>query len=119
MIITIIIPDERPTSWNKFYAGKHWSFRKREAERVHQLVRAYLDPDWPMFDKPVEIEFRVYFANRRLQLDWSNIPAKLYEDGLIGWLIKDDSPKYVIAGRVLSLVDRDNPRIEIRIREVK
>jgi hypothetical protein len=118
-MITITIPNEKPMSWNKFYAGKHWSVRKAEADRVHQLVRAYLDPDWSMFDGPVEIEFRVYFSNRRLQLDWSNIPAKLYEDGLIGWLLKDDNPKYVIGGRVLSLIDRKNPRVEIKIMEAK
>jgi hypothetical protein len=115
--ITIILPGERPMSWNKLYSGKHWNVRHTEAARVHLLVRAYLDPDWPMFDCPVEIEVRVYFAKN--PFDWSNIPAKMYEDGLIGWLIKDDSPKFVQAGRVVSLLDRRNPRVEIEIKPIE
>lgn len=116
--VTIIIPDEKPMSWNEFYSGKHWTFRKREVDRVHQLVRAYIDPNWPMFTKPVTIEFRAYFANKKVRLDWVNVSAKLYEDALIGWLIKDDNPDYVISGKIISMIDRKNPRIEIELREV-
>lgn len=118
--IILTLEGEQPISWNKMYSGSlHWNERREEAARVHLAVRVALDPDWVMFDKLVEIEMRVYFANRRLQLDWANIPAKIYEDGLIGWLIKNDSPKYVRGGRVLSLLDRQNPRVEIEIREVE
>jgi hypothetical protein len=40
----IILNDEQPISWNSLYAGKHWTHRKREADRVHMLVRAAIDP---------------------------------------------------------------------------
>lgn len=114
---TLTLEGEQPMSWNKVYAGLHWSDRKAEAERVHLAVRVAIDPNELMFDKLVSITVRAYFKNRRLQLDASNIPAKLYEDGLIGWLIKDDSPKYVRSMTTVSLLDRQNPRIEIEIKE--
>lgn len=115
--ITLMLEGEQPMSWNKMYAGLHWSDRKAEADRVHLAVRVAIDPNEPMFDKPVSITIRAYFKNRRLQLDASNIAAKLYEDGLIGWLIKDDSPQYVRSMTTVSLLDRQNPRIEIEIKE--
>ena len=93
IIITLL--DEQPISWNKMYSGLHWAKRRQEANRVHLTVRAALNPDWLMFDKPVAITIRSYFKDKRVQLDASNIAAKLYEDGLIGWLIEDDSPEFV------------------------
>lgn len=116
--ITLVIPGEKPVSWNKFYSGTHWSKRNAEANRVHLVVRAAIDPDWPMFETPVQITIRAYFKNRRLQLDASNIAAKLYEDGLIGWLIKDDGPQFVRSMTTVSLVDRNSPRVEIEIKEI-
>ncbi len=115
--ITLILDDEQPISWNKMYAGLHWSNRRDEAARVHMVVRAAINPDWPMFDKPVAITVRGYFKNKRVQLDASNIPAKIYEDGLIGWLIKDDKPQYVRSMTTVSLLDRTKPRVEIEIKE--
>jgi hypothetical protein len=116
--VTLTLDGEQPMSWNKMYAGLHWSSRHEEADRVHLAVRISLDPDWPMFEQPVAITIRAYFKNKRVQLDASNVPAKLYEDGLIGWLIKDDSPKYVRSMTTVSLLDRNNPRVEIEIEEV-
>ncbi len=118
-ITTLILPKEQPISWNKMYAGQHWSKRHTEAPRVHLAVRVELDPDWPMFDTPVAITVTAYFKNKRVQLDASNIPGKLYEDGLIGWLIADDNPQYVRSMTTVSLLDRNNPRVEIEIREVE
>jgi hypothetical protein len=114
--ITLVLEGEQPMSWNKIYAGLHWSNRKTEARRVHMAVRTALDPDWPMFDGPVAITVTAYFKNRRLQLDASNIAAKMYEDGLIGWLIEDDSPQYVRSMTTISLLDRERPRVEIEVK---
>jgi len=116
--VTLILEDEQPMSWNKIYAGLHWSERKEEAARVHLAVRAALDPDLPIFDKPVAITVTAYFKNKRFQLDASNIPAKIYEDGLIGWLIDDDSPQYVQSVTTVSLIDQNNPRVLIEIKEI-
>lgn len=116
--ITLTLPSEQPMSWNKMYSGLHWSKRREEAARVHLAVRGALDPNEPMFDKAVAITVRAYFRNKRVQLDASNVAAKLYEDGLIGWLIEDDSPKYVRSMTTVSLRDRKNPRVEIQIEEI-
>lgn len=115
--LTIIIPEERPTSWNKYYSGEHWSKRNKEAGRVHWLVRAYLDPESPIFDTLVDIEVAVYFENNNIRLDASNITAKLYEDGLIGHLIENDSWRQVRSVKTITLLDRVDPRVEITITE--
>lgn len=117
--VTIVIPNERPISWNKMYAGVHWAKRADEALRVHLVVRAYLDPDCPMFDGLVRIKMCVYSKNRRVQLDADNICSKLYIDGLIGWLIRDDDAKHVRSVETVTLLDRQNPRVEIKITEVE
>lgn len=117
--ITLMLEGEQPISWNKMYAGLHWSKREIEARRVHLAVRVALDPDWPMFDRPVHITVTAYFKNKRVQLDCSNVPSKLYEDGLIDWLIKDDDPQYVRSMTTVSLLDRQNPRVEIEIKEIE
>lgn len=101
-------------SWNKFYSGMHWSKRKAEADRVHLLVRSAIDPNWPMFEAPVEIRITAYFDSR--PTDASNICGKIFEDGLVGWLIKDDSPEYVKSFTTASRIDPDNPRVEIEIK---
>lgn len=116
--VKLILPDEKPISWNKMYSGRHWSERSAEAKRVHMVVRAALDPEWAIFDVPVAITVTAYFKNKRVQLDASNIAAKFYEDGLIGWLITDDKPAYVQSMTTVSLLDRSNPRVEIEVRAI-
>lgn len=117
-IVILTLIDEKPMSWNKMYSGMHWADRLAEAERVHLAVRVAVDPNDQKFDKPVAITVRAYFKDKRSQLDASNITAKLYEDGLIGWLIEDDNPQHVQSMTTISLIDRENPRVEIEIKEV-
>lgn len=109
----IILEGERPISLNDWYSGKHWSVRKAEADRVHRIVRGGIDPNWPMFEVKVDIVVTVYFKNR--PYDSCNIPAKPYIDGLIGWLIQDDSMKYVRSTKTIPLIDKANPRVEIEV----
>jgi hypothetical protein len=117
--VTLILEDEQPIGLNRLLAREHWTIRNEEVTRVKLAVRVAIDPNEPMFDKPVAITIRAYFKNKSVQLDASNVPAKLYEDGLIDWLIKDDSPQYVRSMTTVSLLDRQNPRIEIEIKEAK
>lgn len=117
MSVTITIPDEKPVSWNKFYAGRHWSNRKAEADRVHALVRAFIDPDSEPFNCPVDITITAYFKGRVLDPD--NICSKLYIDGLKGWIIADDNRRHVRGVRSVSEVDRKNPRLVIEVRPVE
>ena len=112
--VTLFLPGERPVSWNVYYGGKHWTQRQREAQRVHALVRAALDPEQAPFAGPVNITLIAFFSGRPLDPD--NICAKLYIDGLKGWLIADDDRRHVRSVRVVSEVDRANPRLEIEVR---
>lgn len=80
---------------NKIYAGVHWSKRKKQAEEIHNLVRYELYRQKiprRMFQKPVELIFKY---NSRLDLSNHSYLAKLIEDALKGYLIADDSRKYV------------------------
>lgn len=119
----IVMPNERPVSWNKIYESRHWIFRKNLASSVHRKVIRVLEEmgyrpldKTKMFTKPVEIDVTAYFKNRPLDAD--NIGAKLYIDALKFICIMDDGPKYVRAVTTRSRVDSQNPRVEIEIKEV-
>ncbi len=119
----IVMPNERPVSWNKIYESRHWIFRKNLASSVHRKVIRRLEEmgyrpldKTKMFTKPVEIDVTAYFKNRPLDAD--NIGAKLYIDALKFICIMDDGPKYVRAVTTRSRVDSLNPRVEIEIKEV-
>lgn len=113
-ITHVVIPDERPQSWNKTYAGQHWAKRKAEVERVRLALRAALDPDQcVVYTEPVDIEIIVCFNARPLDAD--NIPAKLYIDALKGWLLEDDDRRCVRSVKTVALVDPARPRVEIEI----
>ena len=120
----IVLQDERPISWNTFYAGVHWSKRKEEADRVHSLVWLELHGYFPetsedvvMFDNRVDIHVTTYFKNRPQDPD--NICVKPYIDGLIGDVIVDDTREFVRKVTVQSEIDKDNPRVEIEITEAE
>jgi hypothetical protein len=114
MIIEIVLPDHRPPSWNTIYAGVHHSKRKQVADAIHVLVRAYIDPDWPMYSVPVNITVQATFKGKRA-LDPCNIPAKLYIDGLLGHLLQDDGPKYVFSVTTKSVPSGGDDYVTITI----
>lgn len=113
----LILSGERPISWNQIYVSNHWSYRKIFSDQIHQAVKAALliagitKPT--LFPYKVNITITAFFKGR--VMDSSNIPAKIYEDGLKGILIKDDSPKYVGSVTTRSEKDEENPRVEIEI----
>lgn len=84
-------------SLNAYYAGKHWSVRKKDADFWHALVFEALYRQKSI--KPIEmatepVSITCLFHD---SLDCSNHAAmvKMIEDALKGVVIKDDSPKYV------------------------
>lgn len=101
-MIEFTIPyPERKSEWsrrfglNSYYSGKHWSIRKRDADYFHKIVRVALKKSHirpVLFSSPVYMYF--YFNDR---LDCSNhaVYVKLIEDALKGYLIADDSRKFV------------------------
>jgi hypothetical protein len=112
--VTLTLRGERPPSWNKAYAGQHWAARKAEADRIHQAIRACVDPgDCAPFTVPVDVTIYVYFANHPQDAD--NIPAKLYVDGLKGWWLTDDDRRFVRSVRTVAEVDKRHPRVVIEI----
>ncbi len=83
-------------SLNSIYSGKKWYTRQNQASKIHQLVRNELiNQRVPkkLFENPARIEF---YWNSLLDLDNHGYVAKLIIDGLKGYLIRDDSKKYII-----------------------
>ena len=110
----IVLENERPWSWNKLYAGVHWTKRAEEADRVHDLVGWTLREmhTYSMFiNTRVDIQVVAYFKNRPLDSD--NIVSKMYIDGLKGFVIKDDTREFVRKVTTQSEVDKEFPRVEI------
>lgn len=81
---------------NAYYAGKHWSKRREDAQYWHRIVREQIRLQHVRtvpFDKPVEIHF---YWNDNLDLSNHAVMAKMIEDALKGILIRDDSRAYVV-----------------------
>lgn len=122
-MLKLILQGERPMSVNKIYAGTHWTMRRNEAQRVHDVVFYEIRKLWlhskiktPIFTQKVTIVVTAYFAHH--PLDASNIPGKIYEDGLKGYVIADDTLLHVDSMMTRSRMDPQNPRVEIEIEEV-
>ena len=80
---------------NAIYAGKHWKARQADAKFWHQLVHSELARQGirkQVFKNPVRISF---FWNDKLDCSNHAYMGKMIEDALKGWLIEDDSRKYV------------------------
>lgn len=108
------------SAWNKqfslnaYYAGKHWSQRKKDADFWHLLVfeavhRLKRTQNVEMATEPVQIS--CYFND---SLDCSNHAAmvKMIEDALKGVVIQDDSPKYV---KGIFMGFHDDPCIRVKV----
>lgn len=111
----LVIPDEEALSYNEILR-LHWKKRNVEANRCKQVVGLYLPHDVPMFTEVVDIALVAYYADRRR--DSCNLPIKLYVDGLLKRVIKNDSPRYVRS--VLGFSKRASvPRLEIYIKKAE
>lgn len=82
-------------SLNAYWAGKHYRARAKDAREIHDLVWLAL--------KQARIRKQVFKQPVRIIFDWddncdcSNHAAlcKMIEDALKGWVIEDDSRRYV------------------------
>jgi len=80
---------------NTYYAGVHWTKRKKVADEVHQIVKISLMQckiKRKVFKKPVEIRLKF---NSRLDIDNHGFLTKMIIDGMKDHLIEDDSRKFV------------------------
>ena len=80
---------------NAYYSGKHWSVRAKDSSYWHTLTwEAMARARIPKraLEVPVEIWFR---WNDGLDIDNHSSMGKMILDGMKGYLLKDDKPKYV------------------------
>ena len=82
-------------SLNAYWAGKNYRERARDAREIHALVilalkkaRIRKQP----FREPVEIVFR---WDDGLDVDNHGALGKMISDAIKGWVIQDDSPRWV------------------------
>lgn len=101
---------------NAYWSGKHWAKRKADAEYWHRLVHAELRRQGikpRLFKNPVTITFR---WNDRLDLTNHAAMSKMIEDAVKGWIIQDDSRRWV---REIHHLWHEENYIEVEIKEVK
>lgn len=112
----IVLIDERPKSWNVL-KRLHWREWQDEVERVKRLIVSALGGIRQPIGGKVKITVTAYYKSR--PHDASNVPAKLYEDGLIAaGLLTDDNPAFVDEMTTRSRIDRERPRVEIELEGV-
>lgn len=91
--IEITIPDYRAVSWNKLYAGQHWSKRTEMKLLAKALVREQLDPNQQPFQEPVDISIIAVYKHHPVDSD--NVCDKILIDALKDFVIVDDDIAYV------------------------
>ena len=86
---------EKNYGMNSLYAGKHWSKRKREAEYIKTVVWYAMKMSGVkrrLFERPVCIRLSY---NDRMDCDNHGYMTKMVIDGMRGYLLEDDTRKYV------------------------
>ena len=118
----LVLEGEKPVSWNTIWSSPHWTERKNIADAIQVIVakaRGEIDPEIEPPPLPVDITFVAYQKNRTKKgktmplVDCDNLLAKPYIDALKGWWIRDDDPTCVRSVRLYSMVDNEQPRLEI------
>lgn len=80
---------------NAYYAGKHYQQRKKDARELHELTWAALKKariKKQMVSGPVEVCF---YWDDRLDCDNHAVIGKAVVDALKGWILPDDSARWV------------------------
>ena len=88
---------------NAYYAGKHWSARKRDAEELHWMTRSAM--------RPVDVTF---LWDDRLDIDNHAVLGKAIVDGMKGYILQDDNRRYV---RRVCHEFWDGGEIQVEVRE--
>lgn len=79
---------------NRYWAGVHWSVRKKNADAMHDTVAAVLSSakiKRETFAKPVKVTF---WHDDRLDIDNHAVIEKLIVDSLRGWLLENDDKRF-------------------------
>ena len=99
---------------NAYYAGKHWSARKRDADELHWLTRSAMRRCGireTLLQKPVEITFR---WNDGLDIDNHAVLGKAIVDAMKGYILRDDNRRCV---KKISHEFWDGESVEVEVRE--
>lgn len=113
----MIVLKGRPVSVNSMYwqRGK-CRYLTAEGKAWKALVQYEAIRQWkkPILEGRVGMEYRMYFADR-IRRDLANY-EKLIGDSLTGIVYKDDSQIDHLT--FIRFIDKDNPRIELRVWEI-
>lgn len=122
IIFTIDYPSSKKekSEWNRryglnaYYAGKHYYQRKKDAEILHYITvkalrKAGIKKE--IIECPVEI---LFFWDDGLDCDNHAVIGKAILDALKGWIIIDDSRKYV---KKISHEFWDGGKIKVEVRK--
>jgi len=101
----LTIYDETGPTLNQFYAGMHYSKRKKLKDTWKLLTRiAVAQQDIKRVEVyPVTIDCRVVFGPGKRRYDWENcsVTMKMIQDALCSLgIIDDDNHKYISGGRI-------------------
>lgn len=119
--IHIIIPRELPDlnsyikalNSNRFIGAK---MKKEATEYIAWITKKYKNK----IDPPYFFEFSWYLKNMKKDFDNVAFGKKFLLDGLqVSGVIKQDSQKFVVGFSDMFYIDRDEPRVEIIIRQVE
>jgi len=101
MIYEITLTDLPKVSLNQFYAGGHWSKRKKLKDKYYWLVRSQVERK---FDKPCTVKYDFFFTKDVLDVSNCSGMLKMIEDVLF----PDDSYKIVKGISITSNKAKEN-----------
>ena len=116
----IVIDNYKCPSWNTFYAGVHWTKRKKKADEIHSLVFGIVhNIKKKVYKLPVKIEIDIHYKDRRRR-DPDNACIKPFIDGLVqSGILKDDSSKEIEEISIRLRTEQKEDKITINIYEQK
>lgn len=106
----IILYDLPKVSANQFYAGVHWSKRKKLKDTYKLLIRSQTKQK---FIKPCNVEYRFMFKNKPLDCSNTNGMLKMIEDCLF-----DDDSINVVKSISMTSLKGSFDKVEIVVNEI-
>lgn len=110
--LVLTIDDFRPQSWNKLLRMSPPQWHTQVLATKNAVISSLNNVEYTMFGERVDIAVNLY--SRSKNMDSSNVPLKLFEDGLLKSVIRDDSPRYVRRITTMSAVGSKS-KVEIII----
>ena len=117
MKTTLQLPDNLKVSLNQYYAGMHWTKRKKLKDDYLIWFSQYKNK-FQKFTSQVEIQFDFHFRKQPLDCDNCVAIAKMVTDCMIkADIIQDDSYKHIVKVAYTSKKTKDENYIDVEIKE--